>query len=939
MPDLLANDVLEGRAAGGRRLVAPAVNEHQAVSRRARILVLGAGFGGLELSAALSSALGQDADIILIDKADGFVFGFSKLDVMFGKRPAAEVFHPYKDITKPGLRFVRADISSIDPQAKRVDTDAGTFQGDVIVLALGADLDPGATPGLVEAGHEFYTNQGAFAVRDVLARFGGGRVVVGVTSTPFKCPPAPSETALVMHDYLTERGLRSRSTISLVMPLGAPIPPAPSASAALLAAFAERGIAWYPGRLIDRLDPGRKVVVFSDGTQLPYDLFLGVPRHTVPPVVQASGLTVDGWVPVDPLTLETGFPGVYALGDVTSVGTPKAGVFSEGQALVVASQIISRLRGTPGAVTYDGRGTCYLEFGRNLVGRITVTFPPGQAPYGDLEGPSELIAADKADFATSRIQRWLIAPGTTGDLRGGPCHLAAPNRRSDGHSMALTAIDSGLARALLPGVGPRRVERIGAGWRAERMPAPAAFVGRERELSRLTGALGGDARLMLVVGDAGVGKTRLVEEGMARAGAAGMVMVRGECLPVAGTLPLLPIAAALGELAGLDGGSLMEAALGTAPRFVRAEVGRLVPQLGPGSGPGADALGEGWQRGRLFAAVAQLLEAVAAGSGAGVGLVIEDVQWADSETLDFLTFLGLAGRRDAVGVVVTCRSDEAPTEAPVADWLAQVRGAAGMEELTLDPLSRAEVAWQVATLAGGPVPPRVVDELFARAEGNPFFTEQLVAAALADGAAEGVLRVPAGLPRRLAGLLAARAGRCVGEARAVLDALAVAGRPLGEDLLGEITGLKPEVIRRALRELAAARLLADDAPGGGYRPRSALLAEAVTSALLPGERVVLTERTAHVSQDSGALVRLAVVDSDTPLKLAAFRRTDPPAVLTPRELDMLKLVAEGFSNPDIARRLVLSEHTVHRHLANILRKLDLSSRAAAAAWGVRTGLV
>jgi len=362
------------------------------------------------MSATLSSALGPDADITLIDKADGFVFGFSKLDIMFGKRRPAEVFHPYRAIDKPGLRFVQATISSIDPQARRVDTNVGSFAGDVLVVALGADLDPAATPGLAEAGHEFYTTQGAFAARDVLARFGGGRVIVGVTSTPFKCPPAPSETALLMHDYLTERGLRSQSTVSLVMPLPAPIPPAPPASAALLAAFAERGIAWYPDRLIDRLDPGRKAVVFSDGTQLPYDLFLGVPRHQVPAAVQESGLAAGGWVPVNPLTLETEFPDVYALGDVTSVGTPTAGAFAEGQALVVASQIISRLRGTPGAVTYDGRGTCYLEFGRNLVGRVNVTFPPGQAPFGDLEGPSELIAADKADFAANRIQRWFDHP-------------------------------------------------------------------------------------------------------------------------------------------------------------------------------------------------------------------------------------------------------------------------------------------------------------------------------------------------------------------------------------------------------------------------------------------------------------------------------------------------------------------------------------------------
>ena len=245
--------------------------------------MLGAGFGGLELSSALSSALGPDADIILIDQAGGFVFGYSKLDVMFGKRLPAQVFHPYHGIGKPGLRFIQTTIRSIDPQARRVDTDAGSFHGDIIVLALGADLNPSATPGLVEAGHEFYTNQGAFAVRDVLERFGGGAVVVGVTSTPFKRPLAPSETALLMHDYLIERGLRRDSTISLVMPLGAPIPPSPPASRALLAAFAERGIAWHPDRLIDRLDPGRMVAVFSDGTEMPYDLFLGCPATRSPP--------------------------------------------------------------------------------------------------------------------------------------------------------------------------------------------------------------------------------------------------------------------------------------------------------------------------------------------------------------------------------------------------------------------------------------------------------------------------------------------------------------------------------------------------------------------------------------------------------------------------------------------------------------------------------
>jgi sulfide:quinone oxidoreductase len=371
-----------------------------------RILVLGAGFGGLELSTRLSDEFGQELDIVLIDKNEGFVFGFSKLDVMFGRKNPSQVFHPYGDLDKPGLRFVQTTIRAIDPVTKHVETDAGAFDADIIVVALGADLDPSATPGLIEAGHEFYTVAGAFAVRDVLSTFNGGHVVVGVTSAPFKCPPAPSETALLMHDLLVERGIRDHSSISLVMPLGVPIPPSPAASEALLVAFAERGISWHPGHLVKSLDPDRSVAIFSDGTEMPFDLFLGVPLHKVPSVVEDAGLTTDGWVPVNPLTLETAFADVFAVGDVTSVGTPKAGVFAEGQASVVAAQIISRIRGDASPTTYDGQGTCYLEFGHDQVARVTVTFLVGQAPVGELEGPSLEIANDKGAFGTTRIQRW-----------------------------------------------------------------------------------------------------------------------------------------------------------------------------------------------------------------------------------------------------------------------------------------------------------------------------------------------------------------------------------------------------------------------------------------------------------------------------------------------------------------------------------------------------
>jgi sulfide:quinone oxidoreductase len=371
-----------------------------------RVLVLGAGFGGLELTTRLAEVLGEDADVTLVDRADGFVFGFSKLDVMFGRTTAPAVTHSYRDVLKPGVRFVQTEIRAILPEERRVETDAGTFEGDVLVVALGADLHPDATPGLVEAGHEFYTLDGAFGLRDVLDRFAGGRVVVGVTSTPFKCPPAPSETALLVDAFLRERGLRERSEIALVMPLGAPIPPSPAASAVLRETFVERGIGWHPERIVRSLEPGRQVAVMADGDEMPFDLFLGVPAHRVPQVVLDSGLCVDGWVPVDPLTLETSHPDVYAVGDVTSVGTPKAGVFAERQAGIVADAIIARARGDEASETYDGRGICYLEFGEGRVAKVDVTFRAGHAPTGQFVDASAALAADKAEFGRSRIRRW-----------------------------------------------------------------------------------------------------------------------------------------------------------------------------------------------------------------------------------------------------------------------------------------------------------------------------------------------------------------------------------------------------------------------------------------------------------------------------------------------------------------------------------------------------
>ena len=371
-----------------------------------RILVLGAGFGGLELSTMLSEAFGDDIEVTLIDKGDAFYFGFSKLDVMFGRTTRDAVLLPYKKFLKPGVRFLQETISSIDPVAKRVTTNRGTHEADFLVVALGADYDFAATPGMADA-TEFYTLAGATRLGEMLKTFTKGHVLIAVGGAPFKCPPAPSEAALMMHDYLTTRGIRNACEITLILPLGTPVPPSPETSRALLAAFAERNITFVADRELKSIDTQRQVATFDDGREFPYDLFLGVPAIRAPKMLEESGMTESGYVPVKPKTLETRFPDVYAVGDCAKQGTPKAGVFAEGAARAVAAALIARLRNQQVPVTHEGTGSCYIEFGAGRIGRVDVDFfsnPDG--PTGTYYEPSVALRADKEHFGSSRRARW-----------------------------------------------------------------------------------------------------------------------------------------------------------------------------------------------------------------------------------------------------------------------------------------------------------------------------------------------------------------------------------------------------------------------------------------------------------------------------------------------------------------------------------------------------
>ena len=378
-----------------------------------RVVILGAGFGGLELSSRLSAELADQVEVTLIDQSDSFLFGFAKLDVMFGRRTMDEVRIPYRTITKPGVTFRQEQVRSIDPGRKRVVTNAGVYDADVLVVALGADLEPGATPGLDECGHEFYSPGGAARVRDVLAAFAGGNVVIAVLGGFFKCPPAPYETAFMLHDYLSRLGVRDATTIHLITPMPKPIPISDETSDAIIGLLDERDIRHSHASWVTRLDPAARVAHLRDGRQMPFDLFLAVPVHRAPPVVVGSGLTEDGWIPVDPATFATKFPDVYAVGDVTSAPVPRAGVIAEGEASTVADVLIARITGGPPPAPYPGEGICYIEMGDGTIGTVDVNFLSGPAPTALFTPPSAEAADDKRRFAAVRRDRWFGAHDPT----------------------------------------------------------------------------------------------------------------------------------------------------------------------------------------------------------------------------------------------------------------------------------------------------------------------------------------------------------------------------------------------------------------------------------------------------------------------------------------------------------------------------------------------
>jgi sulfide:quinone oxidoreductase len=377
------------------------------------VLILGGGIGGVVAANRLRKRLDRRHRIVLVDREPDFALAASFLWVMTGDRRPEEVSRPLAGLERKGIEIIRGEVERIDAARREAVVGGRTLQADHLIVALGARFAPEAVPGLSEAGLTFCTLDGATRLRDALHTIGAGRVVVLTAAPAYKCPAAPYEAAMLIDGLLRRRGVRSAVQIALHSAEPGPMGVAgPEISAAVRGMVEQKGIAYQPDHQVARAEEGR--LHFTDGASLDFDLLVYVPPIRPPNALAASGLVDEsGWVSVDRHTLETRFPGVYAVGDVTLIPLamgkplPRAGVFAHAQAEVVARNIARVVAGRAPAERFDGRGACFIETGSGRAGFGAGDFYAEPRPKVRMRRPGRMWHAGKVLFEKQVLWQWL----------------------------------------------------------------------------------------------------------------------------------------------------------------------------------------------------------------------------------------------------------------------------------------------------------------------------------------------------------------------------------------------------------------------------------------------------------------------------------------------------------------------------------------------------
>jgi sulfide:quinone oxidoreductase len=377
-------------------------------------IVLGGGVGGLVAANRLRSALPPRHRVVLIDRAAHHVFQPSLLWLAVGDREPERIQRPLDRLRRKGIEVLTSEISEIDATTRTIRADGHELAGDALIVSLGADFAPDAISGLASAGHNLYTIEGATALRDTLEALRAGRIVV-LTATPaYKCPAAPYEAAMLIEAALRRRGIRNDVTLDLFAAEPGPMGVAgPQVSASVRQMVESKGIGYHPQHQVSAVDAAAHRLTFANGATAEFELLVYVPPHRAPAVVQKAGLIGEtGWIPVDRNTFETRFPGVYAVGDVTTVPLsmgkplPKAGVFAHGEAEVVAANVAHAWTGHGAQRTFDGDGQCFLETGDGRAGLGAGNFYGEPAPKVKLYPPSRWWHWGKVLFEKRWMWQW-----------------------------------------------------------------------------------------------------------------------------------------------------------------------------------------------------------------------------------------------------------------------------------------------------------------------------------------------------------------------------------------------------------------------------------------------------------------------------------------------------------------------------------------------------
>lgn len=374
-----------------------------------RVLILGGGFGGLATAHRLRQRLAPDDEIILVDRRDYFMVGFRKSWALVGESPLEEGQRSLKGLTNFDIRVMRDPVTRIDPNGRAATMGDQKISADALVIALGAELAPEAIPGFQKYAFNVYDPDDISRAAQALNEFQGGRLLIGIFGVPYKCPPAPYEMALLINDSLKSRGVKAN--VGVFSPQQMSMPILGQVGCDLIEGrLADQGIAFLPNHKATAVEAGE--VIFGDKSR-PFDLLLGVPPHRPPAVVRESGL-VDGpgWISVNARTLETQYPGVYAIGDVVQIAMangkplPKAGVFAEAMGETVADRIVAAFRGEEPEATFQGEGGCYLEVGAGQAMMVRGNFLAEPEPEVALTEPSAEYFEEKRSFETRRLQAW-----------------------------------------------------------------------------------------------------------------------------------------------------------------------------------------------------------------------------------------------------------------------------------------------------------------------------------------------------------------------------------------------------------------------------------------------------------------------------------------------------------------------------------------------------